>query len=134
MNIKLANKNLLSRYLILNILIVCMLFFVVISNHAFAADRFSPPSLSTPVNGFNRRFTADNFNADFIVAHVLNNARQAERTTTDTTTKLVVNQTKEDSFNTDGALSNSVVIPSGIKVETIIIINQNEGDSFAIQR
>lgn len=113
MNIKLANKNLLSRYLILNILIVCMLFFVVISNHAFAAD---------------------NFNADFIVAHVLNNARQAERTTTDTTTKLVVNQTKEDSFNTDGALSNSVVIPSGIKVETIIIINQNEGDSFAIQR
>lgn len=97
-----------------------------------AADRFTPINLNTSLHEFNNRFSTDIFNTDFLVSHILNNARQLEQLRDDL---------RDDaSYFTDqinsasGAISNSVIIPPGTDAETIIIINQTEGDSFAIQR
>lgn len=97
-----------------------------------AEDRFTPPNLSAQANSFNNRFTANAFNVDFLLAHVLNNSRQIERAGSD----LQKNTTFiNDTINTiDGAISNSVIVPPGTDADTIIILNQNDGDSFAIQR
>ena len=99
---------------------------------AQAEDRFAAPNLNAPANTFDARFTANNFNVDFLISHVLNNARQIERlgeNLGDNTSFIT------DQINTiDGAISNSVIVPPGNNADTIIVINMNEGDSFAIQR
>jgi len=110
-------------------------FVLVISSYCFplyAADRFAAPSLNNAANDFNNRFTATSFNTDFLLSHVLNNARQVERLGSEIkkNTKFVTEQTN----TLDGAISNSVIVPAGTEADTIIIINMNEGDSFAIQR
>lgn len=111
-------------------------------SHAVAVE-FSPPSLNSVANSFNNRVDPNNFNVDFIVAHVLNNARQTVRRVgekvvrnNENNTLLTSNRTTQDnsSVTSSGAISNSVVVPIGVDIKTIIIINQNEGDSYAIQR
>lgn len=107
-----------------------------------SADRFDPPSLKQLAKGFDSRLTNNIFNVDFLLAHVINNARQIERE------GLALAQNAESSFLIDTAVftnttnptsagtvsAGSVVIPPGTTANTIIVINQNEGDSFAIQR
>lgn len=101
-----------------------------------AEDRFAAPNLNAAANTFDIRFTTNSFNVEFLVSHVLNNARQYERFG-----KEVGNNVNENtSYITDtlnsieGAVSNSVIVPPGTGADTIIVINMNEGDSFAIQR
>lgn len=103
-----------------------------ISLVGIASDRFAAPILNASANEFNNRFTANSFNTDFLLSHVLNNARQVERLGEDINknTKFITEQTN----SLDGAISNSVIVPAGTNADTIIIVNINEGDSFAIQR
>lgn len=99
---------------------------------ASAEDRFAAPNLNTASNSFNNRFTASSFNVDFLISHVLNNSRQIERSGEELrkNTSFITEQTN----TLDGAISNSVIVPAGTDADTIIILNINEGDSFAIQR
>lgn len=112
-----------------------ILFMLIISSASVTgktADRFAAPVLNTSANEFNNRFTASSFNTDFLLSHVLNNARQIERLGSDIkkNTEFITEQTN----TLDGAISNSVIVPAGTNANTIIIVNINEGDSFAIQR
>lgn len=101
-----------------------------------AEDRFAAPNLNSAANTFESRFTASSFNVDFLLAHVLNNSRQIERFGKNVgedlkeNTSFITNQVN----SIDGAISNSVIIAPGNDADTIIVINMNEGDSFAIQR
>jgi len=97
----------------------------------FAADRFAPPTLSASIDDFNKRSTSSSLNISYIVARVLNEARLIRQAGDDfrDTASIFNNQTG----NSD-AVSNSVVIPPGTRADTIIVINQNDGDSYAIHR
>lgn len=119
-----------SNYFIPRILFIS--FIGSFSHSAQASDRFAAPTLTAAANSFNNRFTASSFNTDFLLSHVLNNARQVERLGEDIkkNTKFITEQTN----SIDGAISNSVIVPAGTDADTIIIVNINEGDSFAIQR
>jgi len=133
---KLTMKNYFSFFKGSSYFISLRTFFVlVISSSCFslhAADRFAAPVLNIAANEFNNRFTASSFNTDFLLSHVLNNARQVERLGENVkkNTKFITEQTN----SLDGAISNSVIVPAGTDADTIIIVNINEGDSFAIQR
>ena len=96
-----------------------------------ASDRFSPPALSSSVESFNKRSSSNGLNVSFILARVLNESRLIHRAADDirSTTSIFSNQ------DSNGAtLSNSVYIPPGTRANTIIVINQNDGDSYAIHR
>ena len=110
---------------------VCTLVFILTVSPAGAAEnRFSPPKFNGALDDFSKRFNSSSVNIDFIVAQVLNNARQIDRAGEGfkNNASLFRNQT-------DGsANAGSVIIPPGTSADTIIIINQNDGDSYAIQR
>jgi len=111
--------------------LVCGLFFVCSTNSAFAADRFSPPVLNASVDSFNKRSTSRSFNVSFIVARVLNESRLIHRAGDEIRSSTAVFRGQDDGA---GAISNSVLIPPGTKANTIIVINQSDGDSYAIHR
>jgi len=102
--------------------------------------RFDPPSLKLQLQDFDSRIEGNIFNVDFLLAHVLNNSRKTIREVgeiTGTVENLLQNTTifTNDTVNGGtGASAGSVVIPPGTTADTIIILNQNEGDSIAIQR
>lgn len=121
---------------------ISVLFLSTILNQAFA-DRFSAPDLNAPIGDFEQRLNSGDLNVDFIVALTFNKARKiereveefAERTTTEIFSNLNnANNNMQDGFLSNSAISNSVVLPVGTKADTIIIININDGDSFAIHR
>jgi len=105
--------------------------FVSVSNVNAAENRFKAPVLNAPLDDFTKRVESGIFNSDFLVAHLLNNARQIQRDGNDLANNLSSVFTEQ--FN-NSAISNSVIVPPGTKADTIIVINQNDGDSFAIQR
>ncbi len=111
--------------------IVCAFTLIATTNVAQSVDRFAPVALSTGIDEFYKRLKSSNTNTDFIIAQVLNNARQIERAGESF-------QNNASLYRNDGtdnsAISNSVIIPPGTRADTIIIINQNDGDSYAIQR
>lgn len=106
------------------------------------AERFDPPSLTLPLQNFDSRLTGSQINVDFIFAHVLNNGRKTVREVGEITkqfemlnnTSVFTNFTSNNAISTDGAAAGSVIIPPGTEADTIIVLNQNEGDSIAIQR
>lgn len=108
------------------------LLFICCVNPAYAADRFTPPTLGASLSNFEKRYQSNQLNVSFILARVLNEARLIHRAGEDIKKSVEIfrNQTEF----TSGSVSNSVIIPPGTKADTIIIINQNEGDSYAIQR
>ena len=103
---------------------------IAVSHVSAAENRFTAPELNAPLDDFTKRVESSIFNSDFLVAHLLNNARQIQRDGKDLANNLAV---FADQINS-GAISNSVIVPPGTKADTIIVINQNDGDSFAIQR
>jgi len=111
--------------------IVCMFIFLTNSIATAQPDRFAPVALSTGIDEFYKRIKQGGVNTDFIIAQVLNNARQIERA--GESFKNNASLYRNNGIDT-GAISNSVIIPPGTKADTIIIINQNDGDSYAIQR
>lgn len=128
------------------LLSVCTLLFITISSQVFAGGRFEAPVLNAPLEEFDKRVGSGDLNVDFIVALTFNKARKIERETRqflDENTALyrdlvreLTSQNSNSNFFSDSnsAISNSVVLPPGTRADEIIIINQNEGDSFAIQR
>ena len=116
--------------------VVCTLLFTsIVTSYAFAGeDRFAPPTLDSSLDNFDERFTSNSTNIDFIVAQVLNNARQIERAGDTLRQNALLFRNEDDSSGGYGATSGSVIIPPGTSANTIIIINQNDGDSYAIQR
>jgi hypothetical protein len=111
--------------------VVCMLLLIGIVGSANAEkNRFSPPSFNSGLDNFNKRFSSNSVNIEFIVAQVLNNARQIDRAGED----FKNNASLYRNHSTGGANAGSVIIPPGTTADTIIIINQNDGDSYAIQR
>jgi hypothetical protein len=107
-------------------------------SNAALAGRFDPPSLKQPLNDFDSRIDSSLFNVDFLLAHIVNNSRKTIREVgeiTDTVEGLLQDTTVfTNNSGTDSASAGSVIIPPGTTADTIIILNQNEGDSIAIQR
>jgi len=104
--------------------------------NAVYAERFDPPSLKQPLQQFEARLDGDIFNVDFLLAHILNNSRKTTREVGE-----IIDGASDILLNTEiftnenvGSTAGSVVIPPGTTADTIIILNQNEGDSIAIQR
>lgn len=118
-------------------LIVYMLAFAVTSYPISAtANRFDPPSLKQPLYSFDQRIDSDQFNVDFLLAHIINNSRKTVREVgelVDISESILLN-TAVFTNETIGTTAGSVVIPPGTTADTIIILNQNEGDSIAINR
>lgn len=119
--------------------VVCTiaLLFSIFSNVSLA-DRFDAPSLKLQLKDFDSRLEGNIFNVDFLLAHIINNSRKTIREVgeiTGTVEELLQNTAifTNDS-TTNGASAGSVIIPPGTSADTIIILNQNEGDSIAIQR
>lgn len=116
--------------------IVCM-FLLFYSSISFAS-RFNPPSLKLPLQEFDSRIEGNIFNVDFLLAHIINNGRKTVRETgeiVDSVENLLQNTAIfTNSNDTGSAAAGSVIIPPGTSADTIIILNQNEGDSIAIQR
>ena len=117
---------------------------ILITPVAVSADRFDPPSLSIPLQDFETRLDGNIFNVDFLLAHVIGNAKKTVRETgeiidaagailgdTAVFTNIAVGQT---GTGTTGANAGSVVIPAGTTADTIIVINEIDGDNIAIQR
>lgn len=109
-----------------------------------SADRFDPPSLNVPLLDFETRLDGNIFNVDFLLAHVIGNAKKTVRETgeiidaaqavvgnTAVFTNIGVGQT---GTGTTGANAGSVIIPPGTTADTIIVINEIDGDNVAIQR
>lgn len=119
--------------------IACMSVFIFsISSNNAIANRFDAPSLKFELENFDSRLDSSIFNVDFLLAHVLNNSRKTVREVGEIT-NVVENLLQDTSIFTNsssnsGAAAGSVVIPPGTSADTIIIINQPEGDSIAIQR
>lgn len=103
-------------------------------NPIYAADRFAPPPLGAPLSNFDKRFNSSQLNVSFIVARVLNESRIIHRASDDIKRTTALFRNKAQAENNTGSVSNSVIIPPGTKADTIIIINQNDGDSYAIHR
>lgn len=117
-------------------------FIILIIPVAVSADRFDPPTLNIPLQDFETRLEGNLFNVDFLLAHVIGNAKKTVRETgeiidaaqgiigdTAVFTNINVGQTE-----TTGANAGSVVIPAGTTADTIIVINEIDGDNIAIQR
>ncbi len=103
---------------------------VVSTSYGVAVERFAPPAFNAPLNNFDKRFSSNQLNTSFILARVLNEARIIKREGDNFRTTAEIFR----SNNNSSAVSNSVIIPPGTKADTIIVINQNDGDSYAIQR
>lgn len=132
-----TNKQLNVKSMYIWPIIYALLSIGISTSSVFAAeDRFAPPSINASLDHFDARFNSSTVNIDFIVAQVLNNARQIERAgdTLRENALLFRNETNDDSSTNYGTNSGSVVIPPGTSADTIIIINQNDGDSYAISR
>lgn len=110
------------------------LLFMFLTSPAIAVDRFAPPALNSSVEDFKKRSSSNGLNVSFILARVLNESRlihQAAEDVKNNTSSVFRNNSNS---NNSKALSNSVYIPPGTKANTIIVINQNDGDSYAINR
>ncbi|WP_299873904.1 hypothetical protein [uncultured Cocleimonas sp.] len=123
----------------ISIFTVYTLFFVISNSFNIAyANRFDAPSLKLPLNEFDSRIDSSIFNVDFLLAHIINNGRKTVREVgeiTDTVEGLLQDTTVfTNNSGVEGASAGSVIIPPGTTANTIIILNQNEGDSIAIQR
>lgn len=128
MNVKtVAERHSFKFVRVFNSFVCTLVFILAISPAGAAESRFSPPIVNGALDNFNSRFTSSNVNIDFIVAQVLNNARQIERAGDDF-------KNNASLYTGGGANAGSVIIPPGTSADTIIIINQNDGDSYAIQR
>jgi hypothetical protein len=110
--------------------IVSTILFALFVSPTIAADRFAPPKIGAPLNNFEERFRADQLNVSFILARVLNEARLIRREGDNFRRTATIFRSGTD----NSAVSNSVIIPPGTNADTIIVINQNDGDSYAIQR
>ena len=106
-----------------------------------SADRFDPPSINAPLLDFKSRLEGNIFNVDFLLAHVINNAKKTVRETGEIvdSAQSILNDTAifTNTISTPtsgGTNAGSIVIPPGTTADTIIIINQIDGDSIAIQR
>lgn len=103
-----------------------------------SADRFDPPSLKLAIAEFDNRANGNIFNVDFLLAHVINNSRKTIREVGEITGAVdnILQNTAvfTNSTEMDGTSAGSVIVPTGTTANTIIIINQNEGDSIAIHR
>ncbi len=120
-------------------IVYTLVFILGVSSNVTLAGRFDPPSLKLPLQQFDSRIDAGIFNVEFLLAHILNNSRKTVREVgeiTDTVEDLLQNTTvfTNDNTGNNGASAGSVIIPPGTTADTIIILNQNEGDSIAIQR
>ena len=132
----------LLKYSVAKVSIVCASLCVLgLFSHTALANRFDPPSLKLPLESFDSRIESNIFNVDFLVSHVVNNSRKIVRETEEIgdTAINTVNSIQNTSIirnnsNSDSVSAGSVLIPVGTRANTIIIINQNEGDSIAIQR
>ncbi|MEB8432327.1 hypothetical protein OO007_08810 [Cocleimonas sp. KMM 6892] len=129
----------LSRFSKIKISIVSTIVFTIgIFSTPALAGRFDPPSLKLPLENFDSRIDSSLFNVDFLLAHIVNNSRKTVREVgeiTDTVEGLLQDTAIfTGSTGTDSASAGSVIIPPGTTADTIIILNQNEGDSIAIQR
>lgn len=119
--------------------IVCALVLMLgLSANMSLANRFDPPSLKLHLQDFDSRIDGGIFNVDFLLAHIINNGRKTVREVgeiTDTAEALLQNTAIfTNNSGTGSAAAGSVIIPPGTTADTIIILNQNEGDSIAIQR
>ncbi len=132
--IKYMSLNLGSLKIKTSIVCVFLLFFSSVS----FANRFNPPSLDFPLQEFDSRIDGNIFNVDFLIAHIVNNGRKTVRETGE-----IINSLEDllqdtaiftNSNDTGTPAAGSVIIPPGTSADTIIILNQNEGDSIAIQR
>jgi len=103
-----------------------------------SANRFDPPSLKLELENFDSRIDGGIFNVDFLLAHIINNGRKTVREVGEFTdgAQAELQNTAVFTNNTgvNGPSAGSVIIPPGTSADTIIILNQNEGDSIAIQR
>lgn len=121
-------------------IVYALTFIIGVSCSSAFAGRFDPPSLQLQLNSFDDRLEGNIFNVDFLLAHIINSTRKTVRESneivdraeqvSEDTTAIFTNSTQ----NNVGATAGSVIIPPGTKADTIIIINQIEGDSIAIQR
>ncbi len=138
MNYTVARKHLIIVGKVVSPVFCTLLLSIISTSSAIAVEkRFTPPSFNTSLDDFNKRLISDNVNIDFVVAQVLNNARLIRRAgeTLKENAQLFRNQNGNSSDSSSyGATSGSVIIPPGTKAHTIIIINQNDGDSYAINR
>ena len=121
--------------------IYALLFSSLASPVSAAEKRFNAPDLNSSLDDFSKRLNASSLNVDFIVAQALNNSRRLKREGDRfrQTAEYFSNQVEDGvsqgfDNNSNTAISNSVIIPPGVKADTIIVINQNDGDSYAIQR
>lgn len=112
------------------------------SSHALA-DRFKAPSLKQQLNTFDKRMDSSIFNVDYLLAHVTNNTKKTVRKVGEVASRgegilqnaaVFTNRVTNSTNGVGGTNAGSVVIPPGTNANTIIIINQNQGDSIAIQR
>ncbi len=123
-----------------------ILFITVIIPTNVNANRFEAPQINNAVADFDRRIQSDVFNVDFLLAHIRNTARKTVRETGELVrnandifrdTAIYTNNvenTDTTSTGNGGASAGSVIIPVGTTADTIIIINEVQGDSIAIQR
>jgi hypothetical protein len=115
-----------------------LIFSILLLPSSANADRFDPPSLKLPLLEFDQRASGNIFNTDFLLAHIINNTRKTIREVgeiTDAADDILQNTAVfTNNSGVDVAAAGSVIIPPGTTADTIIIINQNEGDSIAIQR
>ena len=133
---KSLKRKLLGLSKIRHIIVYMLAFFVSSSPITASANRFDPPSLKLPLYNFDQRVDSDQFNVDFLLAHIINNSRKTVREVgelVDISESILLN-TAVFTNETAGTTAGSVVIPPGTTADTIIILNQNEGDSIAIQR
>jgi len=138
---KVLNNSVMSiRFIASSMVYVVLLFVFLISTPALAGGkRFNAPSLIAPLDDFNKRLDSGSFNVDFLVAQTLNLARRLEREGDRFKRNAELFRSSNIASNTNVASngnvsSNSVIIPPGTKADTIIVINQNDGDSYAISR
>lgn len=117
-----------------------LIFLIILLPISVNADRFDPPSLKLELAEFDQRANGNIFNVDFLLAHIINNTRKTIREVgeiTGTVDDILQNTavfTNASSGADSGTSAGSVIIPPGTTADTIIIINQNEGDSIAIDR
>ena len=99
-----------------------------------AAKRFAPPQFNAPLDNFDKRLNSNQLNVSFILARVLNEARIIKREGENFRSTAEIFRNNNSNNNDSSAVSNSVIIPPGTRADTIIVINQNDGDSYAIHR
>ena len=99
-----------------------------------AAERFSPIAINAELDNFEKRLSSNQLNVSFILARVLNEARIIKREGENFRSTAEIFRNNNSNNNDSSAVSNSAIIPPGTRADTIIVINQNDGDSYAIHR